>query len=228
MDSVVISIGGSVILSEDIDPKYYLKFAKIIEKFSKKNKIFIIVGGGKVARQYIKLGRKLGFNEKILDEFGIVITRINAKILINIIKNSNNQIPNTTDEAINMSDNIVIMGGTESGHSTDFVGAEIASKIKSKKFIIATNVDGIYDEDPNINFNAKKFKEVTPIELINKYGVLWKSAGSNVVIDGPALNIIKNNDVLTNVLNGKKLDELENCLLNKNFNGTVLKNKKRR
>ena len=222
MDSIVISIGGSVILSDDIDTEYYIKFANIINRISKKYKIFIIVGGGKIARHYIRLGRKLGFSEKTLDEFGIIITRINAKILTNIIKNSNNIIPKNTDEAINMDNNVVILGGTEPGHSTDFVGAEIASKIKSKKFIIATNVDGIYTEDPNKYVNAKKIKVINPDELISKYGILWKSAGSNVVIDGPALQKIYDEQIPTIVVNGKNIKNLKKALNNQPFHGTTI------
>ena len=223
MENIVISIGGSVLLSKDLDVQYYKKFAKLIEKFSKDYKIYIIVGGGKPARKYIQLGRKLGLNEKTLDDFGIIITRINAKLLTNTINNSNTKIPTTTNKAIKMRNKIIIMGGTTPGHSTDYVGSELASKTKSEKFIIATNVDGVYDKDPNKNNDAKQIKEITPEKLIKKYGISWKSAGSNVVIDGPALKEIQNNEILTYVLNGKKLSELEKVLQDKKFNGTVIK-----
>jgi len=223
METVVISIGGSIILSKDINFQYYKKLSELLIRFAKDYRIFIVVGGGKIAREYIKIGRQLNFDEKTLDCFGILITRINAKLLTNIIKNSNTKIPETTDEAIKMKNRIIIMGGTLPGHSTDFVGSEIASKTKAEKFIIATNVNGIYDKDPNKYIDAKQIKEITADELINKYGITWKSAGMNVVIDGPALNTIKNNEILTYVLNGKKIDELEKALLDKKFNGTVIK-----
>ena len=226
MKTIVISIGGSVILSKDIDFKYYKKLADLIMRIAKDYKIYIIVGGGKIARDYIKIGRKLNFDEKTLDIFGILVTRINAKLLTNIIKNSNSKIPETTDNALKMKNRIIIMGGTIPGHSTDYVGSEIASKTKAEKFIIATNVNGVYDKDPKKYNDAKQIIEITPDKLINKYGISWKSAGCNVVIDGPALNVIKNKDLLTYVLNGKKIEELEKVLLDKKFNGTVIKNKK--
>ena len=226
MKTIVISIGGSVILSKDIDFKYYKKLADLIMRIAKDYKIYIIVGGGKIARDYIKIGRKLNFDEKTLDIFGILVTRINAKLLTNIINNSNSKIPETTDNALKMKNRIIIMGGTIPGHSTDYVGSEIASKTKAEKFIIATNVNGVYDKDPKKYNDAKQIIEITPDKLINKYGISWKSAGCNVVIDGPALNVIKNKDLLTYVLNGKKIEELENVLLDKKFNGTVIKNKK--
>ena len=226
MKTIVISIGGSVILSKDIDFQYYKKLADLIMRIAKDYKIYIIVGGGKIARDYIKIGRKLNFDEKTLDIFGILVTRINAKLLTNIINNSNSKIPETTDNALKMKNRIIIMGGTIPGHSTDYVGSEIASKTKAEKFIIATNVNGVYDKDPKEYNDAKQIVEITPDKLINKYGISWKSAGCNVVIDGPALNVIKNKDLLTYVVNGKNIQELEKVLLDKKFNGTVIKNKK--
>lgn len=223
METIVISIGGSVLISDEIDPEFYKKLAELLNKLIKKYKFFIVVGGGKIARKYIELGRKLDLDEKILDDLGIRITRINAQLLSNIINDSNKKIPETTDDALQMREKIIIMGGTKPGHSTDYVGAELASKINADKFIIATNVDGVYDEDPNKYNNAKQIKTITADELIKKYGVTWKSAGYNTVIDGPALKEIKEKNMSTYVLNGKKLEELEKAILNKNFNGTIIK-----
>jgi uridylate kinase len=104
------------------------------------------------------------------------------------------------------------------------VGAELAQKTHSSKFIVATNVDGVYDKDPNEFSDAKKYDEITIDELINKYGTKWESAGKNMVIDGPALGIIKQGKIPTYVLNGKNLDELEKAITNQKFYGTKIKN----
>lgn len=222
MKSIVLSIGGSVILSEEADVSFFRKLASLLKKISKQYKIFIIVGGGNVARKYIKLGRDLRFDEKILDSIGIYITRVNAKILTNIIEESNKDIPCTTSEAIDIDKPIIVMGGTTPGHSTDMVGAEIAKKTGADLFIIATNVDGIYDKDPNKYPDAKQLKEVKIDQLIERYGIKWKSAGKNVVIDGPALEIIKRAELATYVVNGKRLDQLEKALTNQSFDGTKI------
>ncbi len=115
------------------------------------------------------------------------------------------------------------MGGTTPGHSTDMVGAELAYKINASKLIIATNVDGIYDKDPNKNSDAKKISEIEIEKLVEKYGTEWSSAGKNIVIDGPALGIIDKNRIPTFVLNGNNLDEIKKVLNNKDFNGTKIK-----
>ena len=223
MDSIVISIGGSVILSDDIGITYFEELAKLLKKICKKYKIYIIVGGGKTARTYIKLGRELDLDEQKLDQIGIGITRTNAKLLTNIIGISNEDIPVTTEEAKKIDKPIVIMGGTTPGHSTDMVGAELAEKTNASKYIIATNVDGVFDKDPNKFSNAKQLNEITVDELIKKYGTDWGTAGKNVVIDGPALEIIKRAKIPTLVLNGKKLDQLKKAITDQQFNGTKIK-----
>ncbi len=223
MKAIVISIGGSVLFSEDIDISFFNQLIVLLKKSSKKNKIFIVVGGGKTARTYIKLGRELNFNEKTLDEIGIKITRINAEILARILKISNKDIPFTTKEAKDIDKPIVVMGGTTPGHSTDMVGAELAEKTHADKYIIATNVDGIYDKDPNKYSDAKKLIKVSIKKLIEKYGANWSSAGKNIVIDGPALEIIQRAKIPTFVVNGKKLDQLEKVITNQKFNGSTIK-----
>ncbi|MCK4995983.1 MAG: UMP kinase [Thermoplasmatales archaeon] len=224
METIVISIGGSVILSEDADVSFFNKFKTLLEKLAKNYKIYLVVGGGKTARTYIKLGRKLNFEEEFLDEIGIDVTRANAKLLTNIFGISNEEIPATTDKAKDMVEPIVVMGGTTPGHSTDMVGAELAEKTNATKFIIATNVDGVYDKDPNKYTNAKQILEISIDELIKEHGTDWSSAGKNVVIDGPALKIIKRANIPTFVLNGKKLNQLERAITDQKFNGTIIKN----
>jgi len=223
MEKIVISIGGSVLISEEANNTFFEDFKKLIKKTSKKNRIYLVVGGGKTARNYIQLGRNLNLTEEKLDEIGIEITRVNASLLSNILGFSNDTIPCTTDEAKNMKKPVVIMGGTTPGHSTDMVAAELAEKTEALRLIIATNVDGVYDKDPNKYKNAKQIKEISVKKLIDQHGTKWDSAGKNVVIDGPALKIIERSRIPTYVLNGKKLGQLEKAINNKSFNGTRIK-----
>jgi len=103
------------------------------------------------------------------------------------------------------------------------VGAELAETVQATRFIIATNVDGIYDKDPNKYTDAKQIIKITVDELIKKYGTAWESAGKNIVIDGPALSIIKRAKLKTYVINGKRLDQLEKAIIdNRSFTGTTI------
>jgi len=222
MRTIVLAIGGSVILSKDLEIPYFKKLASLLSKISKKYKLFIVVGGGDIARRYIELGRMLGFSEQLLDLIGIDITRINAKLLSNVLTDANHNIPYTINKATKIDNSIVVMGGTKPGHSTDMVGAKIAEKTHSDLFIIATNVDGIFDKDPNEYTDAKQLKVVEIDQLIKSFGTKWEKAGKNLVIDGPALKIIKRARLTTFVLNGKRLNQLEKALNFQPFDGTEI------
>ena len=222
MKSIVLSLGGSVLLSDNQDHDYFQKLIHLLHHISTQYKLYMVVGGGNIARKYIRLGRHLDFNESRLDTLGIEITRVNAKLLTYLLDKTNTVIPSTTDEAKKMKTQIVVMGGTTPGHSTDMVGAELAEKVNAERFIIATNVDGIYDNDPKRYHNAKQLPTVSIDQLIKRYGTSWDSAGKHTVIDGPALKIIKRAKLTTYVVNGARLHQLENALLGRDFNGSKI------
>jgi uridylate kinase len=222
MKTIVVSIGGSVVLSDEADAVFLKKLTALFLKISKEYKLYVIVGGGKIARKYIQLGRDHGFDEDTLDVIGVDVTRVNARIITTLLGVSNKEIPHTTDDAIKMNTPIVVMGGTGPRHSTDLVGAEIAEKTHAVRFVNATNVDGIYDKDPNKFKDAKQLKEVHIDDLIRQYGTTWKSAGKNIFMDEPALEIIKRAKIQTFIVNGKRLDQLESALFGKPFDGTTI------
>lgn len=222
MKTVVVSIGGSVVLSDEADASFLKKLTALFKKISKENKLFVIVGGGKIARRYIQLGRELGFDEDTLDQIGIDVTRVNARIITNLLGVSNKEIPHTTNDALKYDLPIVVMGGTDPRHSTDQVGAELAEKTNAVRFVNATNVDGIFDKDPNKFSDAKQLREVTIDHLIAEYGTTWGAAGKNIFMDEPALEIIKRAKIPTFIVNGKRLDQLEKALLGQPFDGTTI------
>lgn len=220
METIVISIGGSVLLSPETNNAFFTKFVNLLTKLRKQYKLYLVVGGGKTAREYISIGRSLQLNEESLDRIGIAITRVNASLLASLIKDANTDIPTTTDDAKTIDNPIIIMGGTTPGHSTDMVGAELAEKVHAHRFVIATNVDGVYDKDPNKYTDANQLPEISIDALVETYGTAWTVAGSNIVIDGPALQIIKQAKIPTVVVNGKRLDQLERAITGKPFDGT--------
>jgi len=224
MSSIVVALGGSLIDLEG-DPGFLKNLAELFKTVSKKHRLLIVVGGGKTARKYIKVGRQLGVDEKRLDEIGILATRLNALLVASIMGETNTDIPSTTSEASDMDKRIVVMGGTTPGHSTDMVAAELTLKVSAERFVIATDVDGIYDKDPRKYADAKMFTEVTVEKLIEMCGSDWEKAGEHKVIDGSALKIMRRLSCDIFVVNGKNLRNLGNALQGKTFTGTEIKKK---
>ena len=77
---IVISLGGSLIIPDEIDYNFLKQFKKTIYKLNK-HKFIIVTGGGKIAREYINALRKEGLNDKIQSLIGIKTTKLNAMLL---------------------------------------------------------------------------------------------------------------------------------------------------
>jgi uridylate kinase len=165
-----------------------------------------VAGGGKIARHYINHARSSGADESTLDELGIEISRLNAKLLIYALKGkAYSHPPISLKEAQQAVESglIVVAGGLHPGQSTNGTAALIAEKINASQFINATDVNGIYDSDPNNNKKAKMFKKIE-IKSLKKILIHEDSvAGGYDLMDIVALKIIERSKIKTRVI---KLD----------------------
>jgi uridylate kinase len=226
MRTIVMSIGGSILLTGEDDTKYISDLVKVILGLVQDGvKVGLVVGGGRLAREYIRYGRDLGKEELYLDQIGIMATRLNSMILLSGFKDGANDVPFLdVDSAVTGSQefNPVIMGGTVVGQTTDAVAAELAERLKADIFINATAVDGVYEADPRKNPQAKRFDNLTFQQLMDIVGDSLEAAGTNIVIDPMAAKIIERSTIRTIVLNGRDLDNLSNALKGGEFRGTII------
>ena len=225
MESVVISIGGSVLLPGRDDADFIKSLSVLLLNLSDSCKLFVVTGGGKIARFYIKLGRSLGISENELDELGIEATRLNAQLLIQTIKDKANYKPaKTVEEAAESGKehSIVVMGGTAPGHTTDAVSASLAEKVNAVRLVNATNVDGVYDLDPKKNPDAKKFNKMSFEQLNSLVSGDHGKAGPNVIFDPKGAEIIAKVNIPLLVCNGRNIEALKNAILGKEFEGTMI------
>lgn len=199
---IVIKLSGRIFGIEN-NEKLLKDYATFLVKISKICQPIIIAGGGKIARHYITHARSSGADESTLDELGIEVSRLNAKLLIYALKDKAYPHPPTTlTETRHAVDSglIVVAGGLHPGQSTNGTAALIAEKVHASEFLNATDVDGIYDSDPNKNPNAKKFKR---IELRNLRNILVREdslAGGYDLMDIVALKVIERSKIKTRVL----------------------------
>ena len=201
---IVIKFSGKVFAMENV--KLLKDYARFLVKISKTYQPVIVAGGGKIARHYINHARSSGADESTLDELGIEISRLNAKLLIYALKDKAYSHPPTSlkeaQQAVE-SGLIVVAGGLHPGQSTNGTAALIAEKINASQFINATDVNGIYDSDPNNNKKAKMFKKIE-IKSLKKILIHEDSvAGGYDLMDIVALKIIERSKIKTRVI---KLD----------------------
>ena len=198
---IVIKLSGRIFGIDNV--KILKDYAEFLVKISKICQPIIVAGGGTIARHYISHARSSGADESTLDELGIEISRLNAKLLIYALKNKAYSHPPTTLQEVRHAVDdglIVVAGGLHPGQSTNGTAALIAEKVKAEQFLNATDVDGVYDMDPNKFKQAKKFKS---IEMKNLKSMLVHEdsvAGGYDLMDIVALKIIERSKIQTRIL----------------------------
>lgn len=205
---VVIKLSGSI-FSQDTDYAKIRKYAEMLSDISNRVQPIVIAGGGKVARHYINLARNLGSDEANLDIIGIEVSRLNAKLLITALGDqAYSQVPKNLEEVAIAVDSskIVIAGGLHPGQSTNATSALIAETSKASSFVNATDVDGIYDSDPNTNTKARLFKEITVNECMEILRVESAMAGTYDLMDIIALKVIERSKIPTRVVRSDTSD----------------------
>lgn len=201
---IVISLGGSVFL-KDFSSERIRNYAEVLERVSRENKLFVVVGGGKIARDYIRIARDIGADNTFCDYIGINVTRINAMLLCSAIKTAPKRIPKDFVEASELSQNynIVVMGGTFPGHTTDATSALLAEFVNADLFLNATSVNGVYSEDPKRNPNAKRFEEIKIDDLVEIIMREETKAGGSFVLDLLAAKIVQRSKIKTIIFLGE-------------------------
>ena len=195
-------------LAAPTDKVYY---SDILKDLSKEHELFVVVGGGKPAREYIGVVRDLGAGEAQCDDIGIEVTRINAKLLLSALGDAAYQrVPHNFQEALEFSASgkIIVMGGTEPAHSTDAVSAILAEYIHADKLINLTSVDGMYTKDPNKFDDAELVPEISATDLLEFLSGKDVKAGTYEFFDTTAVQMIKRSDLETVITNGFEPENL--------------------
>src|SRR3989344_83006 len=217
---IIISLGGSLIVPDEIDVIFLKEFKTLILSHVVQGKKFVIItGGGKICRKYQNAAKEVSqLSDYDLDWIGIHSTRFNAEFFRSLFNKQyiEKEIIINPTLPINFTKSIVIGAGWEPGNSTDLGAILISKAVGAKKVINLSNTDYVYDSDPKINPTAKKIEKI----LWKDYRVLipkeW-SPGLNTPFDPVASKIAEENGVEVVIMNGKPVDNLANYLNGKKF-----------
>ncbi|MBD3192992.1 MAG: UMP kinase [Candidatus Heimdallarchaeota archaeon] len=206
----VIKIGGSILFDQQlqINHNLILEYAKTIKNILQKNKrrCVIVVGGGKLARKYIQIARKLGASESFNDVIGIESAKLNARLLISSLGEQAYPCPpddfREFQTFFSSSDKVIVCGGFQPGQSTNAVAALIAEFTQAQKLFNLTNVDGVYSADPQKDPTAKFLTRVTISELTTLMTAQQTKAGDYPLYDLTALQIVRRSKIPLHFLNG--------------------------
>ncbi|MGQ4892315.1 MAG: UMP kinase [Candidatus Njordarchaeia archaeon] len=224
LQKIVVKIGGSILFPNNVSSSYFLEkiekladFIREAKEYNNEIKIFIVVGGGSWAKNYIGFARDSGIPPIIQDLYGITISRLNANMVMYLLEgylpefNISRDIPGTPEEAYKISrfHDVMVLGGFYPGQSTIGTAALLAEIIKADLFLIATDVNGVYQEDPKKNPNAKKYDRIHVGELLNLLVGLDAKPGTYKLIDLVALKTIQRAKIPTIIMGARDMENLK-------------------
>ena len=217
-----MKITGKVFDSET----YASTILRIVELVGRKldqgHRFAIVVGGGRRAREYIELGRRLGIGEAFLDALGIEVSRVNALVMASILgPHAHLPIPRSVDDFLRAwaSGKVVVLGGLQPGQSTNAVAAVVSELVGADLLINATDVSGVYDSDPKTNPGARLLKEVT-VEELERLASRDAIPGSYELFDLVALEIVKRSKIPLVFLSVYDTENMARLLEGGDFVGT--------
>jgi uridylate kinase len=224
--TLVISVGGSLVVPNGgIDVAFLKQFKTLISKHVKHGwRFVIVVGGGGTARQYQQAARSIGkLRRDDIDWLGIHSTRLNGHLMRTVLRELAHPImmkyPTATLKKWEQP--ALIAAGWKPGWSTDYVATRFAKRLGASVVVNLSNVDYIYDKDPNKHSDAQAICEMKWNEYRRMVGNTW-DPGMNVPFDPVASRLAHHSKISVALLNGKNIKNLSALLSSKPFIGTVI------
>jgi uridylate kinase len=231
---VLLKISGEVLWGKrgyGIDPEMVSSIAQQIKEVNGMGvEVGIMVGGGNIFRGWS--AEKIGMDRVSADYMGMLATVINALALQDALEKVN--LFTRVMTAIHMEEIaepyirrrairhlekeriIILAAGTGNPYfTTDTAAALRAVEIEAQVIIKGTKVDGVYSDDPKKNPEAKMFKSLTYLEVLNR---------QLKVMDTTAISLCMDNRLPIIVFNLQKEGNLRKIIEGKKI-GTIVKAK---
>ncbi|TAD78812.1 MAG: UMP kinase [Oscillatoriales cyanobacterium] len=202
---VLLKLSGEALMGDlgyGIDPVVVSSIAQEVAKVvSEGIQLAIVVGGGNIFRG-VKAA-SAGMDRATADYVGMIATVMNAITLQDALEQAG--VPTRVQTAIAMQEvaetyirrrairhlekKRVVIFGAGSGNpffTTDTTAALRAAEIDAEVIFKATKVDGVYDSDPHINPNARRYQTLTYGHVLNQ---------DLRVMDSTAIALCKENNI---------------------------------
>lgn len=228
-ETIVMSVGGSLIVPDQIDTTFLINLKSLIESQTAAGRRFIIIaGGGKTSRRYVDAANEVagGLTLEDMDWLGVHTTRLNGHLLRTIFRDlAHPTMITNPDDVLDMpADAALIIGaGYRPGSSSDLQAVRVAERVGAHKMINLSNIDYVYTADPKQDPAAEKIEDITWSDFRKLIPSEW-SANLSSPFDPIAAKQAQAADIEVAIINGTKLDELQHYLEGTSFTGTRIHN----
>lgn len=227
-DTVVVSVGGSLIVPDEIDTDFLTTLKTFItdQTTNHGRRFILIAGGGKTARKYQDAAATVTeLDVEDLDWMGIHSTRLNGHLLRTIFRDIAYSVMITDPDTIldvPGEPAVIIASGYRPGASTDLRAVQIARHVGATKVINLSNIDYAYTADPRTDPTAKKIEDISWTEFRALIPADW-NPGMSAPFDPVAARKADEHGIEVAIINGDKPGELAQYLNGQPFIGTVIR-----
>ncbi len=222
---VLLKLSGEVLagkIGHGIDFDKVLEVcAKVKECVDMGVEVAIVVGGGNFWR-----GRTSGKMDRTrADHMGMLATVINSLALADGLEQTGLEARVETAIAMNeiaepyirnkavrhLEKGRVVVFGCGTGNpffSTDTAAALRAAEIGADVIFKATNVDGVYDSDPKLNPDAKKYDELTHLDVLQQGLHVMDSTAASLCMDNNINILVFNLNDPDNIVRAMKGEQI--------------------
>ncbi|MDA8344068.1 MAG: UMP kinase [Thermaerobacter sp.] len=199
---VVLKLSGEVLAGDEgygIDPRVATSIAEQVREVADLGvELSIVVGGGNIWRG--TAGSALGMDRATADYMGMLATVINALALQDALEHHG--VPTRVQTAIEMRQVaepyirrramrhlekgrvVIFAAGTGNPYfSTDTTAALRAAEIEAEVMLKATKEEGVYDDDPRRNPDAKLFREIGYLEVLQRGLKVMDTTATSLCMD---------------------------------------------
>ncbi len=226
-ETVVIAIGGSLIVPDEIDVNFLHAFRDVVSHLieDQGKRVALVVGGGKTARRYQAALRSFPHcSNEDLDWVGIKSICLNGELLLRAYGDFSifSRVLERPDEVGDIGDeDLIIVGAHEPGYSSDTDAVLFAKELGSKRIVNFSNVSYVYDSDPRENPEAKPLKKLTWDEYRSLIPSEWKP-GLSLPFDPVATKLAQEAGMELVVL-GPSLENVRSFFRGETFDGTIIR-----
>jgi uridylate kinase len=222
--TIVISLGGSLVVPSTVDTLFLSKLKVLVEKkISQGFRFLFIVGGGKICRTYQEALSEVRptTTTEDLDWLGIYTTQFNAQLVRLVFKDDADQnVAGDPYDVGSITAPIIIAAGARPGSSTDLGAIRAAEKLGAHHVINLSNISHVYDMDPRENPQAQKFETLSWQQYRSFIPTEW-TPGLSTPFDPIAAKKAEELGITVAIMSGD-LENFERYLDGQEFVGTVI------
>ncbi|MCX6695091.1 MAG: hypothetical protein NTU61_02180 [Candidatus Altiarchaeota archaeon] len=196
---VVLKVGGSLCISKST----LKKLCKTIEDASKNAKIVIVPGGGALADEVRRIDAELKLPSEVSHEMALYACDQNGLAIASMLRGFGiaRRLAECRGKTVLLPRDTVMKSGLPASWdlTSDSIAAYVSGRLKAKRLVKLTDVDGLYARDPKKASNASMIRNTTA----TKVGRMKEKC-----VDKHFPGILRRYNITCHIINGRRPERL--------------------